>query len=208
MDDILRNALTEPTLDGFIDTIRTALGFDDGWSSDTLRQMIADPSFTAYKTMPLEQRMRLLTRWLTAEIEAAGERAAEKIGHLVFVYGTLKRGHGNNRLLTGSEFVGEAETDPALYMANGGIPFVWTEGGPLHRVKGEVFRVDDAVLARLDRLEGHPTNYRREEVEVLLGEQRVTACIYLYPHLDRRGSPPAAEVIDDRYVWRGWRDDR
>lgn len=125
--------------------------------------------------------------------------------HLVFTYGTLKRGYGNNRLLTDSIFVGEAETEYAYYMADHGIPFVWTEGGALHKIAGEVYRVDNETLARLDQLEGHPTSYCRTPILVRVGPDRVLteASIYFYPHLAGRfgeDSDPAP-VVDGRYVW-------
>jgi gamma-glutamylcyclotransferase (GGCT)/AIG2-like uncharacterized protein YtfP len=36
------------------------------------------------------------------------------------------------------------------------------------QVTGEVYTVNDATLSRLDRLEGHPDAYKREQDEVVL----------------------------------------
>lgn len=69
----------------------------------------------------------------------------------MFVYGTLKRGYGNHRLLADSEFLGLGVAPGRLY--NFGLPGYkrGTEG----TVRGELYRVTDATLARLDTLEGY-----------------------------------------------------
>jgi gamma-glutamylcyclotransferase (GGCT)/AIG2-like uncharacterized protein YtfP len=83
----------------------------------------------------------------------------------VFVYGTLRRGEGNHRLLLGARFVGEACTVQGFAMYNlGAFPgLVRASAGS---VAGEVYDVDAATLAALDRLEGVPTFYRRERIEL------------------------------------------
>src|SRR5216683_3259005 len=73
--------------------------------------------------------------------------------HRVFVYGTLKGGIHNHRLLAHAKFIGHAITDQAYRMVAGGFPIV-LEGGD-YAVKGEVYEVDDAMLERLDQLEGY-----------------------------------------------------
>lgn len=128
--------------------------------------------------------------------------------HKIFVYGTLKRGYGNNRLLAESRFIGNAVTMPALFMADHGIPFVWTSGGPLRRIAGELYEVDDAVLARLDRLEGHPTNYHRELVEIEVNGEHAEAFIYLYRHIEENRDVRPAPVKNHRYCWKGFSDVR
>jgi gamma-glutamylcyclotransferase (GGCT)/AIG2-like uncharacterized protein YtfP len=82
----------------------------------------------------------------------------------VFVYGTLKRGFGNHFLLNNATFVGEYTTKPMYRLFASGLPFL-SEGGN-KAIKGEVYAVDDATLAALDRLEGHPNAYRREAVKL------------------------------------------
>lgn len=74
----------------------------------------------------------------------------------LFTYGTLRRGHGNHRLLEDSEFVGKATINAKR---RGPIHVVQTDGDEI--VHGEVYRVDDKTLRRIDHLEGYdPT---REE---------------------------------------------
>ena len=75
--------------------------------------------------------------------------------HLVFVYGTLKRGGSNHGLLAGQAFTGPARLTPgfALYSL-GGYPGLVAEAGSADRVTGELWAVDSLSLARLDALEG------------------------------------------------------
>lgn len=74
---------------------------------------------------------------------------------LLFVYGTLKRGMKSHSLLAGQEFLGEATTMP-LYRL---YTFGWHPGMVLDDddgldVKGELYAVDEATLAKLDEYEG------------------------------------------------------
>ena len=78
--------------------------------------------------------------------------------HRVFVYGTLKRGFYNHRLLEekSASFVGTARTrDPMrLVLGEYGIPYLMPEGEASGPVVGELWRVDDDALDALDVLEG------------------------------------------------------
>jgi len=94
----------------------------------------------------------------------------------VFVYGSLLRGLANHRLLERAEFVGAARTSARFAMHDlGAFPAI-AHGGRT-AIVGEIYAVDGATLERLDRLEGHPTHYRREPIEVEGGE---LAHIYVY----------------------------
>lgn len=87
--------------------------------------------------------------------------------HLVFVYGTLKKGYYNNRLLDGQEFVSEATTKPKYRLYNlGSFPGLIEDNETGKAIKGEIWRVEERVIPRLDRLEGHPHFYRREFLEI------------------------------------------
>jgi gamma-glutamylcyclotransferase (GGCT)/AIG2-like uncharacterized protein YtfP len=90
-------------------------------------------------------------------------------GHLIFVYGTLKRGCGNHRHLAGQIFLGEARTAPGfqLYLLDG-YPGMIARSDDREGVAGEVWSIDDPTLARLDALEGIGEGlYRREPVPLL-----------------------------------------
>ena len=122
---------------------------------------------------------------------------------LVFVYGTLKRGYGNNRLLRDGDarFIGEASTlFPYFRLYGRGIPFMALERDESRglNVKGEVWEVDPNCLQRLDWLEGHPHMYTRQTIEVLTDEGPCQAEAYLYLH-------PVSEDMDDlRDEYRGY----
>ena len=94
----------------------------------------------------------------------------------VFVYGSLLRGLSNHRLLEHARFVGAARTQVRFTMYDlGAFPAIASDGHTA--IVGEVYAVDGRTLERLDRLEGHPTHYRREPIELDGGE---LAHIYVY----------------------------
>ncbi len=81
----------------------------------------------------------------------------------VFVYGTLKKGWGNHRLLEGSTFLGVYETPKEFSLYDGGFPYAFHGGG--ENIRGELYEVDDDTLKNLDRLEGYPSHYNRIKIE-------------------------------------------
>jgi gamma-glutamylaminecyclotransferase len=102
---------------------------------------------------------------------------------LCFVYGTLKRGYGNNaRCLANSKFLGEAISFDANYYMQGGIGVPYLSEGGSAKVKGELFEVSPSDFKACDRLEGHPTGYcRKERLFVIGAGQIVRAWVYLWP---------------------------
>lgn len=122
-----------------------------------------------------------------AATEDAGtaERAE---GIRVFVYGTLKTGHGNHRALRDATLLGTHTLDSGFKMFHlGGFPGVVraTGGTPGYPIHGEVYLVDESTLQSLDWIEGHPNFYEREKVVstpwkrawiYLLREDDVTDC--------------------------------
>ncbi len=81
---------------------------------------------------------------------------------IVFVYGTLKKAHGNHRLIHGSKYVGTGLTKDKFVMYEDGIPYV-SKRYPSTNISGELYQVSKATLADLDMLEGHPIWYKREK---------------------------------------------
>ena len=75
-----------------------------------------------------------------------------KPGTRVFVYGTLRMGGSNHARMRGARFVGPAEVRGRLYRVGAypGLILDETAGG----VSGEVYEVDDNLLAELDAFEG------------------------------------------------------
>jgi gamma-glutamylaminecyclotransferase len=101
----------------------------------------------------------------------------------VFVYGTLKRGGSNHRFLAGQQFLGEATTAPGYTLYSlGGYPGMVRSINSTHFVTGEVWNVDDACLAKLDKLEGIDEGlYARESIPLQppFADQVVDTYLYL-----------------------------
>ena len=98
----------------------------------------------------------------------------------VAVYGTLKKGYNNywNYLSGVSSFVGSGTTKDRYPLIIQGLPYLIKKIGVGHNVSVDVFRVTDETLARLDRLEGHPNWYRREQININIKGKKVLAWIY------------------------------
>ncbi|WED26992.1 gamma-glutamylcyclotransferase [Vibrio sp. DW001] len=112
--------------------------------------------------------------------------------HLVFVYGTLRKGESNHHVLSDSEYLGFFETEPNYQLFNyGSYPGV-TQGNC--KVLGEVYSVDDDVLQRLDRLENVPIDYRRDPIDTPYG----SAWIYLYQEV----SPLDEAITSGNWLYR------
>lgn len=96
------------------------------------------------------------------------------------VYGTLKKGYHNNRLLAGQEFVREVKTKPKYRLYSlGSFPAMVIDDKNGEVCEGELWRADDNSVAAMDRLEGHPNWYRRQEIEVEGTDEPVQGYIYL-----------------------------
>jgi gamma-glutamylcyclotransferase (GGCT)/AIG2-like uncharacterized protein YtfP len=81
--------------------------------------------------------------------------------HLVFVYGSLKAGHYNHGCLDGGTFLGRRRLIGAHLHDLGSYPMAVFTPGSEAVIHGELYSVDAAGLARLDRLEGYPGYYDR-----------------------------------------------
>ncbi len=99
--------------------------------------------------------------------------------NLVAVYGTLKRNHSNYRsYLTSSKYIGSGVTSKKYPLVIEGLPYLIEDEGKGYNVEVDVFGVDDNTLDSLDMLEGHPTWYRRKEVDVIANGKTYTCWIY------------------------------
>jgi len=95
---------------------------------------------------------------------------------LVAVYGSLRKGLGNHRVLGDSECVGKGLVTGFGMYSLGGYPALTTLAERTDVVV-EVYEADEDTMVRLDRLEGYPTFYDRKKVAVHLdaGEAGVEA---------------------------------
>lgn len=109
---------------------------------------------------------------------------------LVFVYGTLKDGYCNHRLLKDCSYVPAIAMKVDLY-AGHDYPFAKKGDGI---VFGELYEVDDNIIKKIDMLEGHPNYYRRELIDVFDDKYNLKqAWIYLYPDADKYPLIPTGE---------------
>lgn len=69
------------------------------------------------------------------------------------VYGTLKKGHGNNRCLGDATYLGTHKTEPNYTLYDGGFPVVERDGDTGIHV--EVFETDNPrIISDVNALEG------------------------------------------------------
>jgi len=88
--------------------------------------------------------------------------------HMLFVYGTLKRGfHWNNKFLSNSQFLCESVSVDVypLVVGGSGVPYLLGDlPGSGKPIKGEIWSVDDVTLQGLDEYEGTSKGYYSRRV--------------------------------------------
>ncbi|XP_059474053.1 putative gamma-glutamylcyclotransferase CG2811 [Neocloeon triangulifer] len=103
---------------------------------------------------------------------------------LVFVYGTLKKGEPNHEWMSEWEagsfsFVGCGKTAlkfPLVIASRYNIPFVLDRPGLGHNVAGEIYKIDSAMMNRLDELEDYPIFYNRKQTLIHLNDGTEQMC--------------------------------
>lgn len=101
---------------------------------------------------------------------------------LVFIYGTLKRGHCRAAMLAGQRFLGTARTAPNYRLVNCGTypGLVPAAPGLGIAVLGEVWEVDRDCLAALDAEEGIDAGlYQRAGIDLEGHWPHVEGYLYL-----------------------------
>ena len=99
--------------------------------------------------------------------------------HLVFVYGTLKEGYGNHAffLKDRAEFVSYGKTKDKLVMfSTPGFPVVMNNLAKDAPIEGEIYEINDDILARLDQLESNGSMYVRGYYDIELLDGSVIPC--------------------------------
>lgn len=114
------------------------------------------------------------------------------MGAVIGVYGTLRKGGHNHHLLHGAEYILSMHLSGYRMYSCGGFPVVFKEGKDYKGgIEIEVYRVSDAELQAIDRLEGHPEWYQR----VVIGNLSITdtpddLSIYIMGDESYRKNPP------------------
>ncbi|KAH9421684.1 hypothetical protein DERP_014959 [Dermatophagoides pteronyssinus] len=94
--------------------------------------------------------------------------------HLVFVYGTLKKNQPNHPVLFDrkngqAKFVCIGQTVdrwPLVIASKYNIPYLLYRSNTGHKIKGEIYEIDNEMLKFLDEFEGHPQYYTRRQVSI------------------------------------------
>ena len=128
----------------------------------------------------------------------------------VFVYGTLKSGHGNHRLLADKRvnYLGRKSLVGPYRMidlgAFPGVVEIANNSQLSNTIHGELYSVPDDVFMSLDMLEGHPDFYERKRVALEAGGTTVhpNPWIYLLP----RSYLSERKVIDTG-LWEPTKDE-
>jgi gamma-glutamylcyclotransferase (GGCT)/AIG2-like uncharacterized protein YtfP len=97
--------------------------------------------------------------------------------HLVFVYGTLRRGGAGAMSIRfpTSKFIADATVSGSLYDLGAYPGLLLKESNS--SVIGEVYEVDDETLNKLDDFEAS-SHYVRKQVEISLDTQRKVCWVY------------------------------
>jgi gamma-glutamylcyclotransferase (GGCT)/AIG2-like uncharacterized protein YtfP len=96
-----------------------------------------------------------------------------------FLYGTLKRGHAGHGLIAAQEFLGEARTAPQYRLYDRGrFPCLVEDRVRGISVRGEIWRVADSLIAKLDEWEDVPHLFVRRTIDVPGVPAPVFAYIY------------------------------
>ena len=106
----------------------------------------------------------------------------------VFVYGTLKRGYGNNRLLKYATYLGKASTTGKWNMIGKDMPFPYLlnfDSVTGSNIIGEVYECDVNTMRALDNLEGVPNHYRQLSLNVQYEDTKETVVVKTYVKASR-----------------------
>lgn len=135
---------------------------------------------------PIELEIRHLPPSVRRRCEKALGLPSRDAEHKVFVYGTLIAGEANAHW-AGNARRQKAWTTGTIYDTGCRFPAFVKRG--LTHIKGEVLTVDDDGFKSMDRLEGYPRLYRREQIQVhLVGGGNVLAWVYIMNNL-RKDAP-------------------
>ncbi|MBA2524816.1 MAG: gamma-glutamylcyclotransferase [Pyrinomonadaceae bacterium] len=133
--------------------------------------------------------------------------------HLVFLYGTLRRGGARamSMRFPNSKFIADAKVSGSLYDLGAYPGLLLSELNSL--VIGEVYEVDDEILNKLDDMEAS-SDYWRKQVEISLDTHRRTCWVYepnpeFYSHRTLITSGDWIEYSKTKTDWPGdtWPDE-
>lgn len=99
---------------------------------------------------------------------------------VLFIYGTLKRGMKNHSLLAGQAFVQTAHTKPLYRLLDlGPYPGLVADENQGRAIAGELWRVDESTLQKLDIFEAVPKLFERRTVQIESFSAEVQSYFYV-----------------------------
>ena len=108
----------------------------------------------------------------------------------IFVYGSLRKGLANSYKLADAGYMGLYKTKDKYAMVglrSKAYPYViekeLCEIEPVY-ITGELYKIDEDILAELDILEGHPHEYTRKRIPVTNGKYVYHAYMYIIENPD------------------------
>lgn len=130
-----------------------------------------------------------------AETEASTTIITGQGTTTVFVYGSLKRGQPNHHWLAGATRVGEGQLEGVQLFDLGPFPMAVRHAGEPSSpgcpvLQGELYRIPQASLSQLDRLEGTPRLFERHWLRLRDGQD---AWVYLGRPTQVRHAPRIAD---------------
>lgn len=110
----------------------------------------------------------------------------------IAVYGSLREGMGNSRVIEGARLLSTEDVVIPFEMIDmGSYPgLIRTEEN--HSIKIEVYEVDDRTYRNVECLEGYPSFYNRTPVETTVGP----ADIYFLNRGDEYGSSSSKNLVN------------
>jgi gamma-glutamylcyclotransferase (GGCT)/AIG2-like uncharacterized protein YtfP len=114
----------------------------------------------------------------------------------IAVYGSLREGMGNYGLIAHAIKLSTEDVELPFAMADlGGFPGLYPSEEK-HKIKIEVFEVDENTFKNVERLEGYPNFYDRANIDTSVG----TAGIY-FLHNTRYSNGRMVEKFDGVFDW-------
>ena len=110
-------------------------------------------------------------------------KEVDSFKELLFVYGSLKKGFDNHKLLDDkyAKRIGEASTVDkfAMYEDNfGNYPYLIKE--PINQIRGELYEIEKKeLLDKIDEFEGAPEYYQRKKIKVKTNKDTKQAFVYI-----------------------------
>lgn len=96
----------------------------------------------------------------------------------LFVYGSLKRNHYNNKFLDDSEFIVKGRTSELFSLRDlGSFPYV-DMSESVSFIYGEVWKVPGYSLKEIDKLQGYPVFYNRKVISICTDKKDIDSWIY------------------------------